>query len=175
MPDGPSIHDTLAREKELARERRRRQGADTTLDDAERRYEAIWDAVWARRFWGPFRYPLLLGWMAPSPGPAWVGGVVGMLLAVWVALICKQTLHFFVGRLEPEAGGRLEYGLLFVFGLGLGAIGLAAHSVGDALGGAALTLMPLTWPAWARRRMARTDYARLRAAMAQPAAPRLME
>lgn len=164
----------LDQEKQLARARRKRYGGDVSLDQAEARHDAIFDMVWAARFWGPFLLTGSLAWIGPHGGGGWLAATFAVAMIYYFARLIAYIADAGLSVWWPDIEAKAYNGVLILGGAALAMAGLVVCQ-GAIPGAIAIATAPWWWTRWRRRVMAGTDYARLRAARLRPSTPRIME
>lgn len=165
-------YEQFQNQKALARIQRRHHGADTTLDDAEERYEVIFKGVMAARYWHPIAFATVAGIVLPSPSPThWWVSLVGAAIWTWLAAVIGGVADAVAGWAHREIRPKTENIVFVIGGVALMLFGALAFEAGPIAAGLNLALTPITWRRWARKRLARTDYARLKAQLQQPRRP----
>lgn len=171
MSEGPSIYEQLAREKKLARARRAANGADTTLDEAEERHDAIWGWVYGLRYFGPIIVAILVSWVSMNPFYSFKAGFFGVLGTLAFAAIVGGLLGSVMGPFVKFIQFRAENVATAIGGAILTIYGVSQLMPGVAVTGAVLAVWPWLWNRWARGRMKRTDYSRLKHQSRTPQEP----
>lgn len=176
MTDTFNAHEQLQNQRAVAREQRRRHGADTSRDEAEVRHEAISDMVVNARDIVPFASAVLFsGLFSSDPGGAWMGGMICVTVSVVIAKLAGRMMSAMLGRFRRHIQINTEHLWMTIGGGFTTLLGFATMSYGVALAGAVLLATPFVWTRWGRHIMANTDFARMQHAPAAASAPRIIE
>lgn len=165
----------LEQQKALGRARRRAAGADMTLDDAEERYDAIWQYLRAVRYGGPFLVSILVGWIGAPEVHPWAVSYIGAGLTLTVAAGSGNLLRATIGTFHPGIPAKVENFWMLVGGALVLLLGLLTLAPGVLLTGASMLAVPLWWEKWSDRVLEHTDFIRLRRAQRDPEPPQMVE
>lgn len=166
-----NAHEQFENQRELARMQRAHHGADQTLDRAEKRHDVIVGWVVAAFYWFPFLLITSASWISVRPLDGWIVGTTGAVISMTIARLCGNLMGALLGTFVDRIAVTTEHIILPICGVVLAVIGIAGYSPGIVFGGFVLMATPWVWTRWARHAYANTDYARMRAAMAQPQRP----
>ncbi len=164
-------------QRELARLQRRHHDAETALDRAEVRHEAIQGWVFSMRYWVPIALGVVLGGAASrEPHNAWVATMGVLWGGLIVGTIFRNVADFLFSSFKPGIEYNAEDFAFTVIGAVFMCIMLSYGWNGAALFGFTMMARGFVFRRWARAVLNNTDYSRLKAQLRAPSAePRIVE
>lgn len=175
MSEQPNPYAQYRAQKAMARLQRRMQGADTRLDEAEVRHEAIGEFVYGMRHFAPLTLAAIGGAL---DAPWWKGMALccgALILSFVLARGIATMMDKMLGAFHPRILVHTDNLMLVFLGLALAGAGWLLGLTGLVIAGLALAAMPPLWRAWSQRVMRNTDFARMRRTLKRPTRPHIME
>lgn len=169
------VYTQFEQQRELARMQRRHHDAETALDKAEVRHNALVNWIMGARFFVPLGIILFVGGIGPNPGATFAASLIAYIVSTRLALAIAQFWDGIVGKFRDDVLVKTQHFWITTFGILTAFIGPAVGP-GLVLTGIIQAVTPFIWLRWARHVYRNTDYSRMKAeAQIPPAAPRLYE